>query len=139
MVISWGNLNGAVSSNIYRAVQKPWYPQGHGIVLVSHLPELPRAMGEKAKTCQKSKQLYIGLGVLSNLVYWYFTKRENAARERGERDECIGGEPLAKGELRDGKGMGGWYPTIEAAKMAKGDNYSGYRYVWLSYPIQEQI
>ncbi|KAK4704655.1 MFS transporter, ACS family, pantothenate transporter, partial [Phenoliferia sp. Uapishka_3] len=104
MVISWGNLNGAVSSNIYRAVQRPWYPLGHGIVLC-----------------------YIGLGVLSNLVYWYFTKKENDARDRGERDEAIGGVPLAKGELRDGKGHGGWYATIQDAKADKGDNWSGYR------------
>ncbi|KAL8287660.1 hypothetical protein RQP46_003518 [Phenoliferia psychrophenolica] len=106
MVISWGNINGAVSSNIYRANQKPWYPLGHGIVLV-----------------------YIVIGMVSNIVYWYFTKRENAARDRGERDEAIGGEPLLKGELRDGKGQGGWYATIEDAKAAKGDNWSGYRYI----------
>lgn len=32
--ISWGNLNGAVSSNIYRAVDKPRYKLGHDVVLV---------------------------------------------------------------------------------------------------------
>ncbi|KAL8287687.1 hypothetical protein RQP46_003545 [Phenoliferia psychrophenolica] len=106
MVISWGNINGAVSSNIYHANQKPWYPLGHGIVLV-----------------------YIVIGMVSNIVYYYFTSRENAARDRGERDEAIGGEPLLKGELRDGKGQGGWYATIEDAKTAKGDNWSGYRYI----------
>lgn len=31
------------------------------------------------------------------------------------------------GELRDGKGHGGWYATIDDAKAAKGDLWSGYR------------
>ncbi|KAJ6518917.1 MFS general substrate transporter [Mycena sanguinolenta] len=30
MAISMGNLNGAVSSNVYRARDQPWYPLGHG-------------------------------------------------------------------------------------------------------------
>jgi len=33
MVIGWGNLNGIVSSNIYRTVDSPQYYQGHGVVL----------------------------------------------------------------------------------------------------------
>lgn len=32
-VIGWGNLNGVVSSNIYRARDKPRYFLGHGVVL----------------------------------------------------------------------------------------------------------
>lgn len=32
-VIGWGNLNGVVSSNIYRAQDKPNYRLGHGVVL----------------------------------------------------------------------------------------------------------
>jgi MFS family permease len=32
-VIGWGNLNGVVSSNIYRAADKPRYLPGHGAVL----------------------------------------------------------------------------------------------------------
>ena len=32
-VIGWGNLNGVVSSNIYRGEDKPRYFMGHGIVL----------------------------------------------------------------------------------------------------------
>ncbi|CUA74713.1 putative transporter C1002,16c [Schizosaccharomyces pombe 972h-] [Rhizoctonia solani] len=36
MIISFGNLNGAVSSNIYRARDKPWYTLGHGILLMEN-------------------------------------------------------------------------------------------------------
>ena len=32
-VIGWGNLNGVVSSNIYRVVDKPRYKPGHGVVM----------------------------------------------------------------------------------------------------------
>lgn len=34
MVNSWGNIQGAVSSNVYRANQTPWCPLGHGLVLM---------------------------------------------------------------------------------------------------------
>lgn len=34
MVIGFGNLNGAVSSNVYRARDKPWYQFGHGLFLM---------------------------------------------------------------------------------------------------------
>lgn len=33
MVVGWGNLNGVVSSNIYRETQRPRYFAGHGTVL----------------------------------------------------------------------------------------------------------
>jgi len=32
-VIAWGNLNGVMSSNIYRQVDAPWYTLGHAVVL----------------------------------------------------------------------------------------------------------
>lgn len=32
-VIAWGNLNGVMSSNIYRAQDAPWYRLGHSVVL----------------------------------------------------------------------------------------------------------
>lgn len=37
-VIGWGNLNGAVSSNIYRAKDKPRYKPGHAVCLVKKFP-----------------------------------------------------------------------------------------------------
>lgn len=84
---------------MYRAVQKPWYPTGHGIVLA-----------------------YIFLGLISNGVYYFLIKKENAARAAGERDEVIG--PLAEGEKKPNH-----YATLEDAKADKGDNWSGYKYV----------
>ncbi|KAH8922657.1 MFS general substrate transporter [Atractiella rhizophila] len=97
-VISWGNLNGAVSSNVYRKKDSPHYRLGHGIVLI-----------------------YIAIGFVSSLIFYFGLKRENAKRERGERDERIGGE-----NPNDGKE---WYPTLEDCKIQKGDQWSGYRYV----------
>jgi MFS family permease len=32
-VIAWGNINGVVSSNIYRGQDAPWYQLGHSVVL----------------------------------------------------------------------------------------------------------
>lgn len=33
VVIGWGNLNGIMSSNVYRQEDQPWYRLGHSIVL----------------------------------------------------------------------------------------------------------
>ncbi|THH15230.1 hypothetical protein EW146_g5217 [Bondarzewia mesenterica] len=111
MVISFGNINGAVSSNVYRARDQPWYTLGHGIVL-----------------------LYIGLGVIASVTYYTFLRRENARRDRGERDEVIEGVELSgdvketaeEREIRAKKN--GWFASVEDAKTEKGDEWSGYRY-----------
>ncbi|KAF7370489.1 High-affinity nicotinic acid transporter [Mycena sanguinolenta] len=63
MVISFGNINGAVSSNVYRAKDKPWYR----LVL-----------------------MYIGFGLIASTTYHFALRAENARRDRGERDEIIG-------------------------------------------------
>ncbi|KAJ7117835.1 MFS general substrate transporter [Mycena epipterygia] len=99
MGISMGNLNGAVSSNVYRARDRPWYPLGHGLVL-----------------------MYICIGIIANSIFLYLLKKENARRDRGERDEVIGSEVLED----NGNGC---FATVEDAKREKGDNWSGYRYV----------
>ncbi|KAH7874115.1 MFS general substrate transporter [Lentinula edodes] len=99
MVISFGNINGAVSSNVYRAKDQPWYPLGHGLVL-----------------------LYIGLGLISSTTFLVLLKRENAKRERGERNEIIGDEKSSGHEIN------GRYETVADAKADKGDEWSGYRY-----------
>ncbi|PAV22292.1 MFS general substrate transporter [Pyrrhoderma noxium] len=98
LAIGWGNLNGAVSSNVYRSRDKPWYSLGHGIVLA-----------------------YIAIGFLSSLILRIVLSRENARRERGERDEAIG-EPSM------GPKDGPVYESVEAAKIEKGDQWSGFRY-----------
>ncbi|KAJ7492005.1 MFS general substrate transporter [Mycena latifolia] len=97
--ISMGNLNGAVSSNVYRAKDRPWYPLGHGLVL-----------------------MYICIGIIANSVFLFLLKKENARRDRGERDEVIGPEGLED----NGNGR---FATVEDAKREKGDNWSGYRYI----------
>ncbi|OJT10069.1 hypothetical protein TRAPUB_13425 [Trametes pubescens] len=100
MAIGWGNLNGAVTSNIYRAVDKPWYRLGHGIVLA-----------------------YIAIGWLCSLGMYFHLKRENAARERGERDEVIDGVDSKHAHEKNGQ-----FESVEAARSEKGDQWSGFRY-----------
>lgn len=104
MIISFGNINGAVSSNVYRAPDKPWYRLGHGIVLA-----------------------YICIGWVTSLISIYYLRKENARRERGERDEIIKGvTPVDDDKTAVGKG--GVYDSIEHVKREKGDAWSGYRY-----------
>ncbi|KAG8745990.1 hypothetical protein FRC10_006554 [Ceratobasidium sp. 414] len=104
-VFQHGNINGAVSSNIYRARDKPWYRLGHGIVL-----------------------MYIVIGWVTSLAFILLLRRENEKRARGERDEVITGglEEKPGGEA---KARGGVYESVEEAKRDKGDAWSGYRYV----------
>ncbi|OBZ73553.1 hypothetical protein A0H81_06343 [Grifola frondosa] len=101
MVISFGNINGAVSSNVYRARDTPWYTLGHGIVL-----------------------MYIGIGLITSVVYLLLLRRENAKRERGERDEII----LGVNDNRTDLAQNGTYASVAEAKREKGDEWSGYRY-----------
>ncbi|KAG5337104.1 hypothetical protein C0989_010759 [Termitomyces sp. Mn162] len=49
-------------------------------------------------------------------------QRENARRDRGERDEIIGKE--GTGNEKNGR-----FATLEEAKLEKGDEWSGYRYM----------
>ncbi|PSR78287.1 hypothetical protein PHLCEN_2v7483 [Hermanssonia centrifuga] len=99
MVISFGNINGAVSSNV---VNKPWYTLGHGIVLA-----------------------YIVIAFISAVVYRRLLKRENDRRDRGERDEIIEGVNDDRADLA----KNGRFSSVEEAKREKGDNWSGYRYM----------
>ncbi|KAF2112478.1 pantothenate transporter liz1 [Lophiotrema nucula] len=63
-VIGWGNLNGVVSSNIYRARDKPRYKPGHAVVLA-----------------------YMVLWLFGgSIVTRFLLVRENKKRARGERD-----------------------------------------------------
>ncbi|KAF8645079.1 hypothetical protein AX16_008137 [Volvariella volvacea WC 439] len=103
MTISFGNINGAVSSNVYRAQDKPWFVLGHGLVL-----------------------MYIALGVIMSSLYMFFLHRENQRRDRGEGDEVIGDDTDPELEARAAKN--GRYKTLAEAKRDKGDEWSGYRY-----------
>ncbi|KAF5356139.1 hypothetical protein D9756_004072 [Leucocoprinus leucothites] len=95
MAIGFGNLNGAVTSNIYRAKDQPWYRLGHGIVLA-----------------------YIGIGFFSSILYAYLLHQENLKRERGERDEIIEGT-----DNKNAQGCNGRYESVEGAKMDRGDEW----------------
>lgn len=69
-VIGWGNLNGIVASNIYRAQDKPLYRLGHGVVLA-----------------------YLTLFLLGGSVVTHIMLRnENKKRRAGERDATIEGK-----------------------------------------------
>ena len=93
----------------YRAKDAPWYRLGHGLVL-----------------------LYIGIGLVSSIVYYVFLRRENAARDRGERDEVIEGvfkENEGAEEREERARRNGRFSSVEEAKREKGDQWSGYRYI----------
>ncbi|KAL1693562.1 major facilitator superfamily domain-containing protein [Schizophyllum commune] len=108
MVIGFGNINGAVSSNVYRDKDKPWYTLG--LVL-----------------------MYIAFGLISSTVYLFLADRENRRRGRGERDEVIrakgtGEEKEGDEGKKGGHARNGVYESVDAARRDKGDEWSGYRY-----------
>jgi len=65
---------------------------------------------------------YIALGWLCSLAYIVFLRRENKARDRGERDEVIddGDDPENTKNDR--------YGSVADARREKGDMWSGFRY-----------
>ena len=77
IIIGWGNLNGIVSSNIYRAVDKPRYVPGHSTVL-AYLTLL----------------LFGGSILMVVLLKW-----ENSKRASGKRDHWIQGKNESEIEL----------------------------------------
>jgi hypothetical protein len=68
--------------------------------------------------------MYIGIAIISAVVYRWMLKRENERRERGERDEVIEGV----NEDREDLAKNGRFASVEDAKREKGDGWSGYRY-----------
>ncbi|TKY85821.1 hypothetical protein EX895_005362 [Sporisorium graminicola] len=132
IVISFGNINGAVSSNIYPKNTSPRFIMGHAIVLA-----------------------YIVIGIICNIIFYFGLRYENRQREAGKRNETILADDPAM--LASGKdlqaeaariraqeihgagligglyrrlhiGGGGTYATWEEAKMLKGDQVSSFRY-----------
>ncbi|EJD47967.1 MFS general substrate transporter [Auricularia subglabra TFB-10046 SS5] len=102
MVVGFGNLNGVVSGQIYRAKDAPWYRTGHSIMFA-----------------------YFVLGFAFTCIMMWGLHTENKRRDRGERDEKIIGSPQ---ELTS-HGKGGTFMSIQEARAEKGDHYSGFRYV----------
>ena len=76
-VIGWGNLNGVVASNIYRAKDKPRYQLGHAVVLA-----------------YLALWLCIGSIVTRILLAW-----ENKKRRSGARDGWVEGKSQSEVEL----------------------------------------
>ncbi|KAF8586047.1 MFS general substrate transporter [Ramaria rubella] len=105
MAVGFGNLQGAITSNIYRARDTPWYTLGHAIQLA-----------------------YITVGFVATTMLILLLRTENKRRERGERDEVI--VSGAKAETMDAKraNANGVFESVEEARRAKGDMWSGYRY-----------
>ncbi|KAI5819416.1 major facilitator superfamily domain-containing protein [Pyronema omphalodes] len=76
-VIGWGNLNGVMSSNVYRGRDAPHYTLGHSIVLG-----------------------YLTIGLFGGSVMNYFLlNRENNKRRNGERDHWVEGKTAKEIEL----------------------------------------
>ncbi|KAJ7917541.1 MFS general substrate transporter [Mycena leptocephala] len=101
MVISFGNINGAVSSNV----------TSHGILLATVGLVL----------------MYIMFGIIASTSYHFLLRAENARRDRGERDEVIG--KSGDSELEERNEKNGRFDTVADAKREKGDEWSGYRYI----------
>jgi len=120
MAIGFGNLNGAITANVvsldrlgddekhlklcvikYRATDKPRYRLGHTIVLV-----------------------YIAIGFMCSALFGVLLQRENIRRSRGERDEVITGVDNKLADEKNGR-----YETVLAARIDRGDQWSGFRYV----------
>ena len=70
--------------------------------------------------------MYICFGVIASVAYMTLLKRENARRDRGERDEIIENQVETHDPRNEKNGR---YATIDDARKDKGDEWSGYRYV----------
>jgi hypothetical protein len=106
----------------YRAKDAPWYRLGHAIVLT-----------------------YIVIGLICTTTFIFTLRRENARRDRGDRDEIILVDEVGESGMQgDGKGRqvsgaitekdkkwekNGIFHSVDDIKREKGDEWSGYRYV----------
>ncbi|KLO13926.1 MFS general substrate transporter [Schizopora paradoxa] len=108
LCIGWGNLQGAVTSNVYRAKDSPWYSLGHGIILI-----------------------YISIALVFTALYRAVLNAENMRRARGERDEIIVLHEIRSIEERSAhvaRGAENTFESVDEARREKGDNWSGFRY-----------
>jgi hypothetical protein len=77
----------------------------------------------------------LSIGLTGSVLYQSILRRENAIRDRGERDEVIGGDlgeksqVLLDADIQDRVRLNGKFESVEAAKRMKGDAWSGYRYM----------
>lgn len=134
LFVSYGNIHGAASSQVYLAKEKPTYHTGHGVILA-----------------------YLAVGWLCTLSYYLTVKAKNRSRERGACDETYldhmpyeaAAEAAARARQQEAADMkaqggllsywrrlqmkihaqpGGTYANVQEAKRLKGDAWSGHRY-----------
>ncbi|KAI0766048.1 major facilitator superfamily domain-containing protein [Irpex lacteus] len=80
MMVGFANLNGAVTSNVYRAQDAPWDTLGHGIIL-----------------------MYISIAIISAALYRWLLKKENGRRDRKREDLLKNGcYPTSRKSRREG-------------------------------------
>ncbi|KAI9440614.1 MFS general substrate transporter [Lactarius indigo] len=130
MVISFGNINGAVSSNVVRAI--PSLPMGDRLIGYLRTLQYRAADAPRYRLGHGLVLMYIAIGIISSTAFYVFLRRENAARDRGERDEVIEGviRENEGAEEREERGRrNGRFASVEEAKREKGDRWSGYRYI----------
>jgi len=101
--------------------------------------------------------LYLGIGVITTTIYWWMLANANKRKARGDFDETILDPSLSQAEVEatlekvraedrrrdEADGLvgkirsvyrqldmlpGGTYASVEHAKHAKGDDWSGYYY-----------
>jgi DMSO reductase anchor subunit len=75
-VIGWGNLNGVMAANVYRAEDAPQYRFGHAMVLA-----------------------YLTIGLFGgSMMNWFYLRNQNTKRKRGDMDDLLEGKLQGKME-----------------------------------------
>ena len=138
-----GNINGAVSSNVvcsgdhllcvrqlsffcFNSIAPKTNPGTAWVTALSVRLGLYFSVPlNMMLTC--TSVMYIGIGIITTLISIYMLRKENARRERGERDEIIRGVTDV-GDDKVPVGKGKVYDSLEQVKREKGDAWSGYRY-----------
>lgn len=101
----------------YRSRDKPWYPLGKSLQSQNSYSSSP-----SGPTGHGLVLMYIALGIIFTLIYFFALRRENWRRDQGERNEIIG-DDTGKGNELNGR-----FRTVADTKREKGDGWSGYRY-----------
>jgi hypothetical protein len=68
--------------------------------------------------------MFVLLGLVGAVATHLLLKRENRIRDQGLRDEVI----LGSGDMR-GAEKNGVFQSIDEARLRKGDEWSGFRYM----------
>ncbi|EJC99321.1 MFS general substrate transporter [Fomitiporia mediterranea MF3/22] len=95
IIISMSNVVGVISINLFREQDAPRYTPGNSFSVAATV-----------------------VGLVSSISLHVLLRRENARRDRGERDEVIGDAVDTYGDIRNGR-----YDSVEAAKRDKGDEW----------------